>query len=249
MFGLDEAISNLGDGQMPLVVVAIAFVLGLRHATDPDHLVAVSTLIATEPQRPVRRAALLGLYWGLGHATVLVVLGLPVVALGEAVPGEVQQAAEVLVGLVIMALALRLVFRWRRTGFHAHAHAHDGVVHRHLHRHDEERHAHAHVHDQAMVARSPREAYAVGLLHGVGGSAAVGLLVVASIAAYVDAVAALLAFAAGTAISMAALSFGVGYALACAPVRRRFGAVAPLLGLLSFTFGAWYAVGALQGGL
>ena len=248
MFGLDDTITNLGDGQLPLVVVAVAFLLGLRHASDPDHLVAVSTLIATEPERPVRRATILGLSWGLGHASTLVLLGLPVVFLGEAVPERAQQAAEVLVGLVIMALALRLVLRWQRARFHAHVHAHGPIVHRHLHRHDEERHVHEHVHERSALARSPVQAYAVGLVHGVGGSAAVGILVVASIGARVEAVGALLAFAAGTAISMAALSSGLGYAFARAPVRRRFGVLAPVLGAVSFAFGAWYALGALQGG-
>lgn len=247
MFGLDETITKLGDSGLPLVVVAVAFLLGLRHATDPDHLVAVSTLIATEPERPVRRAATLGLSWALGHASTLVLLGLPIVFLGEPVSQLAQRAAEVLVGLVIMALALRLVLRWRRASFHAHVHAHGRVVHRHLHRHDEDRHVHEHVHEPPTLARSPVQAYAVGLLHGVGGSAAVGILVVASIGPRVDAAAALVAFAAGTAISMTGLSCGLGYALARAPFRRRFAALAPVLGAASFVFGAWYALAALGG--
>ncbi|HKG17758.1 MAG TPA: hypothetical protein VKA96_08730, partial [Solirubrobacteraceae bacterium] len=71
MAGLDERIATLGAGHGLLVVVAVAILLGLRHATDPDHLTAVSTLIASDHERGSRRAGRLGLSWGLGHATTL----------------------------------------------------------------------------------------------------------------------------------------------------------------------------------
>src|SRR5919197_1678323 len=116
MFGLDQLISGFGAGGGLLVVLGVALLLGLRHATDPDHLVAVSTLLATESDRPARRATRLGLAWGVGHASSLVALGIPVVLLGGHVPRPVQETADVLVGAVIMALALRLVRHWRRGG-------------------------------------------------------------------------------------------------------------------------------------
>src|SRR5919206_2783131 len=124
-------------GGSPAAVLVLALVLGLRHASDPDHLVAVSTLVATEDEdgRAVRRAGSLGLSWGLGHATTLVVLGLPVVAANLMLPGWLDRAAEGLIGVVITGLALRLLARWRAGRFHSHAHSHGGVVHRHVHPH------------------------------------------------------------------------------------------------------------------
>jgi hypothetical protein len=106
MWGLDELIAGHA-GSAPLAI-AVSALLGLRHATDPDHLVAVSTLVATEPERPTRRAGLLGLSWGLGHATTLTALGLPIVLFAVSLPGSVERAAEFIIGLVIAGLGLRL---------------------------------------------------------------------------------------------------------------------------------------------
>src|SRR4051812_12935676 len=107
MFGIDDAIANLNGGGI-LLALAVALLLGLRHATDPDHLTAVSTLVMSEDERGPRRAARLGLAWGLGHATTLFVVGLPLVVFGGALPDVVQRGLEVAVGVVIAALALRL---------------------------------------------------------------------------------------------------------------------------------------------
>ena len=240
MFGLDQLISGFGAGGGLLVVLGVALLLGLCHATDPDHLVAVSTLLATETDRPARRATRLGLAWGSGHAAALLVLGAPIVLFGAHLPARVEQVADVLVGCVIMALAVRLARRWRQGGFHVHEHAHGGIVHRHVHRHAG-RAGHAHAH---RPARSQAQAFGIGLLHGASGSAAVVLLLLATIGSRTAAVAALALFAAGTALSMAALSLGIGSALARRGARLR--AVVPALGVGSFVFDAWYAAVAIQ---
>src|SRR3954470_7458605 len=98
MFGLDRSLANLSDGTTILVVVAVAILLGLRHASDPDHLAAVTTLIASGRERAGLAAARLGLAWGLGHATALFVLGVPIVLYDSYLPEAVQQAAETVVG-------------------------------------------------------------------------------------------------------------------------------------------------------
>lgn len=167
----------------------------------------------------------------------------PVAFFGDWLPQGVQRAAELAVGLLIMALAVRLIRRWRAGAFHAHVHAHGGVVHRHLHAHDERHAARAHDHEHVRI-RSPVQAYGIGLVHGVGGSAAVGVLLLASIRDHVDATLALLLFAAAAALSMGTLSLGLGLALGTEPARRRFVRLAPALGSLSFLFGAWYAAAA-----
>lgn len=240
MLGLDQLIGGLAHGQPAAVVLAIAVLLGLRHASDPDHLVAVSTLVATEPERRARKAGLLGLAWGAGHATTLVLLGAPVVLLGSFVPDRVQRGLELVVGLVIVALALRLLVRWRRGSLHAHRHRHGDASHRHLHAH---RDGGDHGHEHALV-RSPVQGFAIGLVHGAGGSAAVGLLLLAAIGDRGIALGALFLFAGATAVSMAVLSSGLGYALGTDAVRARFGKLAPALALLALAFGAWYAAGA-----
>jgi high-affinity nickel permease len=237
VFGLDQWVESLGRGGSPAVVLAVAVLLGLRHAADPDHLVAVSTLVATEPERAWRRASRLGFAWGLGHATTLVALGIPIVFFSRYLPGDLQRAAEALVGAVIVALAVRLLRRWQTGRFHVHEHEHDGIVHRHVHGHGEGR---THRHDHATL-RSSRAAYGVGLVHGIGGSAGVGLLLLASIEDRAEAFAALALFAAAAALSMSLLSLGAGYLLA----RRRFPGLVPGFATVAVLFGLWYAVGAV----
>jgi ABC-type nickel/cobalt efflux system permease component RcnA len=241
MFGLDNWIASFSNGTTLLVVVVVAIVLGLRHATDPDHLAAVTTLIASGKERTVRRAGVLGLSWGLGHATSLFAFGLPIVLFKTYLPEPVQQAAEATVGLVIVALAIWLLVRWRRGLFHLHLHAHDQGLHAHGHVHQDDRHPH-----RTPRARNPLQAYGIGLLHGLGGSAGVGVLLLASIHDRLIATAALGLFAFCTALSMAALSTGFGLTLASGPVRGVFPRLAPLLGVTSLVFGIWYALGALN---
>jgi cytochrome c biogenesis protein CcdA len=238
------------EGFEPMGIV-VAVLLGLRHATDPDHLTAVSTLVLSEERGGARQAGILGFAWGLGHATTIFAFGLPIVLFSAYLPEGIQRVAEAVIGLVIVALAIRLLVRWRRGYFHAHSHAHGGLRHAHPHIHEGSsashmRHAHAHPHAEGM-GRSPLAAYGIGLLHGIGGSAMVGLLVVGAAANRTLGVVALFFFAAGTAVSMAIVSSAFGYALARGPIARLVGPLMPVVGVASLAFGVWYATGAVRG--
>jgi ABC-type nickel/cobalt efflux system permease component RcnA len=239
MFGLDDLIASYSDRTSLLLVALVAMLLGLRHATDPDHLAAVTTLIAGGRERAGRAAARLGLAWGAGHATTLFMFGLPIVVFGKYLPARVQQVAETAIAAVIVYLAARLLFRWRDGFFHAHEHAHDGAPHVHLHTHEGSA-GHPHRHRP----RSALGAYGIGLVHGMGGSAGVGVLIVASVESTALALLALALLAAFTAVSMTILTTGLGLTLDTRVVRRGFNAVAPALGALSFAFGIWYAYAA-----
>src|SRR5918996_5921817 len=105
MFGLDDWIASLSDGTGLVLVAAIGFLLGLRHATDPDHLAAVAALLASGRDATARAAAHLGLAWGVGHAVTLFAFGLPVVLFKAYLPEPAQQAAEAAIGLLIVGLA------------------------------------------------------------------------------------------------------------------------------------------------
>jgi ABC-type nickel/cobalt efflux system permease component RcnA len=252
VFGLDDWIAELARGEGLALVLLVSLLLGLRHASDPDHLAAVSTLIASDPEDGRRRAGRLGFAWGAGHALTLAAFGLPIVLLQAYLPDTAQRAAEAAVGLMIMFLAARLLLRWRHGHFHAHAHRHGDVEHRHLHPHQPDAHehrhgaAHDHIHQpEARLGRSPWQAFGIGLVHGAGGSAGVGVLLLATIPGQAEAVAALLVLAAGTAMSMALLSSGFGYAITRGPVLRRMLAFAPAMGLVTLAFGGWYTLGAV----
>ena len=115
MFGLDDRIASFSNGTTLLIVVGVSMLLGLRHASDPDHLAAVTTMIASGRDRAAQRAARLGFSWGLGHATSLFAFGLPVVLYSAYLPAVVQQAAETTVGFMIVLLSLLLLSRCLRS--------------------------------------------------------------------------------------------------------------------------------------
>jgi len=152
VFGLDHAIAGLSGGGALLVVLGVALLLGLRHASDPDHLAAVTTLANGEGAggRPASR---LGLAWGLGHARSLFAFGLASVFWRAYPPGAVQQGTECVIGLVIAALAVWLFLRWRAGALA------NGAARR----------------------RSGRTAYSIGLVHRASGSARIGILLLAAI--------------------------------------------------------------------
>lgn len=216
MFGLDGVIANLSDGATFGIVMVVAVLLGLRHATDPDHLAAVTTVAAGGGGEGGRQSARLGLAWGVGHAATLFAFGLPIVLYTAYLPARVQQGAEVLVGVLIIALAVWLLARWRV-----------GPA-------------------ESPPVRSTARAFGIGLLHGIGGSAGVGAILLATIHDRALAVAGLLVLAIFTAVSMTAVTSVLGLTLSTAPVGRSLRRLVPVLGVASLGFGAWYALGALE---
>jgi ABC-type nickel/cobalt efflux system permease component RcnA len=224
MFGLDDHIAAMSNGGSVLIVLLVAALLGLRHATDPDHIAAVTALVASGREGARRRAAELGVFWGLGHALTLVVFGLPVVLFEAYLPERLQQGAETAVAALIVFLAVRLLIRWRSGFFHLHAHSHgpEGAGHRHK-------------------VRTPVGAFGIGLVHGMGGSAGVGVLLLAAIPSKPLAAGSLLILAVFTAVSMTMLTTGFGATLGSAPVRRSYAVAVPALGAMSLAFGFWYA--------
>ena len=252
MHGLDGWIAGLG-GDSVLLGLAAALLLGIRHASDPDHVTALSTLVFSDRVDARRRAGRLGLVWGLGHGVTLFLFGLPAVFFGQWLPEGVARAAEFAIGALIVAIAVRLLVRWHRGYLHVHVHEHEdeALVHAHPHMHEHapdqdhpEARSHAHTHSRQSLGRSPREAFGIGLVHGVGGSAGAGVLVVAAASTPAIGTLALLVFAAGTALSMGFLSALVGHGLATAAMGR-LEPLIPVIGVASAAFGLWYAAGAL----
>jgi cytochrome c biogenesis protein CcdA len=239
MLGVDETLTFF-----------VAVLLGIRHATDPDHLTAVSTVVLSGGSEGARRAGVLGLAWGVGHATTLLAFGIPLLLFARRLPASMLQGAEVAIGLIIVFLGGRLLLRWRRGHYHTHPHVHGDVLHAHPHVHEgshpEHATGHAHAHAERL-GRSPLAAFGIGMVHGLGGSAGAGILVVGAASSRVPGVAALVLFAAGTAASMALVSAAFGYALARPPIATRVHSLVPLLAIVSLIFGAWYALTAIRG--
>ena len=206
---MDAWLADLIGGAPLLVALAIAVALGLRHASDPDHLIAVTSLVATD-DGDVRGAARLGAWWGLGHAATLLVVGLPLIALKGEPPAWLERSAETAVGVVIVLLAARVIYRWRRPA-------------------------------RPHRVRTRGQALGIGMLHGLAGTGAVVVLLIAAMPGRAEAAAALAVFAPMSMVSMAMCTSAFAWALtrpAVMPVYRV--ALMPALGVLGVMFGLWY---------
>jgi hypothetical protein len=206
---MDAWLTELMTGAPLIVALAVAFLLGLRHASDPDHLVAVTSLVAAD-DGDVRAATRLGAWWGVGHAGTLLAVGLPLIALKGELPPWLESAAETAIGVVIVVLAARVIYRWRRPA--------------HTHR-----------------LRSRRQALGIGMLHGLAGTGAVVVLLIAALPDRGEAAAALAVFAPTSMVSMAMCTSAFAWALtrpAVAPLYRV--ALMPAMGVFGLAFGVWY---------
>jgi ABC-type nickel/cobalt efflux system permease component RcnA len=184
----------------------LGFLIGLQHAFEADHVAAVASIAANS--RRLRTALRHGAVWGLGHTVTLLLLGGLVVYLGEAIPQTWAEALELLVGVMLVGLGASLLYRLWRERVHFHPHRHDGgVTHLHAHKHaraevhHDPRH-HAHEHPKGLPLRS----LAVGMVHGLAGSAALVLLALGSAESVPVALAYIVLFGLGSIVGMAALS-------------------------------------------
>ena len=202
---------------MLLSAAGLGLLLGLRHAFEPDHLAAVSTL-ATRHAR-LRDGARLGIAWGVGHTATVGVVALLVVVAGLHVPPAFFSAAELLVAVLLILLGLPVVIRYARGRWHLHVHAHNGEAHLHLHSHAAGG-SHAHAHPRWDARRS----LGLGFAHGMAGSAAIVVLLVATARTLGAQLAYLAAFGAGSTLAMLAVAFALSLAVRWAAGDERGGA-------------------------
>src|SRR5438093_12862043 len=183
-------------------LAGLGLLLGFRHAFEPDHLAAVSTL-ATR-QGKLLDACRLGVAWAVGHSlSVGVVVG-AIMLFGLQLPRRLWPAADFLVGLFLIGLGASVIVRYVRGRWHLHVHAHDGGPHLHLHSH-----AHGAAHEHAHPRGDARRSLGFGLLHGLAGSAAILMLLIAAAPTRAAHLAYFLAFAIGTMIGMLGVSLSL----------------------------------------
>ena len=231
---LDALLQGLFAGATLPVALLVAFLLGLRHASDPDHLVAVTSLVAAE-DGDTRKAASLGAWWGVGHATSLLALGVPLIAFKAQLPAWLETSAEKAIGVVILVLAARVIFKWARGDYRTGAHAHESghSRRRHLRRGGEHRH---------VKVRTRGQAAMIGLLHGLAGTGAVVVLLIAALPTQFEAGLALAVFAPMSVASMAACTAAFAWILTRPLVEPVYRSVLiPGLGLFGVMFGLSFA--------
>ena len=250
-----------------LSLIALGFFLGMRHATDPDHVIAVSTIVTR--QQTLRGGIVIGGLWGLGHTLTIVLVGGTIILFSVVIPPTLGLTMEMTVALMLVVLGL-----WNLTGIlqrvrdqlapgadrHAHAHQHGDYVHSHRHGHGRDDHGHREEQTpQAWLDRhlgglglyQVLRPLVVGLVHGLAGSAAVALLVLATISDPRWALAYLVLFGVGTIVGMMLITVLVAAPMTYAT--RRLAHVERHLrvasGVLSLAFGLFlvYHIGFVSG--
>lgn len=230
-------------------VLALGFLLGMRHATDADHLAAVATLATRS--RSLGHTVLQGVAWGTGHTLTLMLFGGAVLVLGLVVPAQAAQALELAVGVMLVLLGAEALYRLRRERIHFHAHHHTGgVAHFHAHSHlgqdaphDPARHEHPH--------GFPARALVVGMVHGMAGSAALVLLSLEALRSPAWGLVYIAVFGLGSILGMAALSAAIAVPLRLSSRRltRARDGLSAAVGLATLILGCYivFRIGAGDG--
>ncbi len=246
-----------------LSILAVGFFLGMRHATDPDHVIAVTTIVSN--QRNSMRAALIGAFWGVGHTLTIFVVGAGIILFNLVIPVRLGLSMELSVAVMLIILGL-----WNVAGFPRSVpegsiqnHAEEAVIHSHVHSHGAITHNHPHVHQPEGHAHSSEDIpldwmdrvfgkvslyqyirpLVVGIVHGLAGSAAVALLVLTTIRNVHWAIAYLLIFGVGTIAGMMLITMSIASAFTMmGRGRQKFSRrLALASGLLSLGFGLFVA--------
>jgi ABC-type nickel/cobalt efflux system permease component RcnA len=226
-------------------ILGIGLVFGLKHATEVDHVVAVSTIVSRH--KNVFRSAFVGALWGAGHTLSLLAIAVIVLWFRIAIPERVSGWLEFGVALMIIGLGVSALWRAlrRNNHVHVHQHSHNGVVHTHVHFHEHEtEHAPAsasqHSHNVARVGWKPM---LVGMMHGLAGSGALTLLVLTEIKSAWVGLLYVLTFGFGSIVGMLLMSglIGVPFALTSRKLTQAHQGLQTLAAILSICFGIWYA--------
>jgi high-affinity nickel-transport protein len=203
-----------------LSVVVMGFLLGVRHATDPDHVVAVAAIVSRE--RSLRAALPIGVVWGVGHTATILLLGVGIILFGLVVPPRVGLGMELAVAVMLIGIGAASLRATRAPATHAHPHAHE--------------------HERASTgaARLVRP-LVVGVVHGLAGSAAAALLVLGAVHDPRWAVAYLVVFGVGTVAGMLAITAALASPLALGVARsaRLHRGVTVAAAMISVLFGAF----------
>jgi hypothetical protein len=258
-----------------LSIIALGFFLGMRHATDPDHVVAVATIVSR--QRNMSRAALIGAFWGLGHTLTILVVGTAIILFNVVIPTRIGLSMELSVGIMLIILGIANVVSFLRAIPLSSSDALDGnlaappQIHSHPHSHGDYIHTHGHPHAPESYPHNPERTplafldlvlsrshfyqhlrpLVVGIVHGLAGSAAIALLVLATIRNTRWALVYLLVFGVGTIAGMMVITMSLASTLKVAAARSDYiaGKLGMAAGLLSLAFGFFvvYQIGFVNG--
>lgn len=220
-----------------MTLLGVGFLLGLRHALDTDHLAAVSTVLAERPS--LLASSAVGLCWGLGHTLTLLLVGSIVLISGFHISEEFELIAESGVGMLLIVLGVSLALKLYREQWHVHRHHHDGAPHVHLHSHQrQDDHGHRH-----WMANSIRP-LCIGMVHGLAGSAALTLTVLATTTGVAAGILSIFIFGLGSIVGMMVIGMTITIPVIWSRSisRRLFIGVQGFASLTSVLVGVWMLV-------
>ena len=212
----------------------MGFILGIKHAIEPDHVIAVST-IASQSKK-LWHSSLAGVFWGVGHTLTLFVVGIMVILFKGQISEKWAMSLEFLVGIMLVYLGVKTIFSFKK--IHLHQHKHDGDDHKHVHTHQNSgEHDHKHQHKKVTYLKS----MFIGLIHGLAGSGAMILLTVSTVKSMAEAAIYILIFGAGTVIGMLFFTTIIGIPFVLSKKNKTIsGRLGIVTGVISTIFGAYY---------
>ena len=244
---MEEQLAELGL----LAALVLGMLLGSKHSLDPDHVVAVSTIVS-EYKNPLR-SFWVGISWGLGHTTTLLIIGIVIIALRLTIPERMALLFEFAVGVMLVGLGIQVIYSFRKKKVHQHAHGHEEEAHHHFHSHSKSP-EHVPEHHNTHGIGKPflrRKSYVIGLVHGMAGSAALTFLVLASIESPIAGLVYILLFGVGSVLSMGIMTviIGLPFVMSAGRLPNLNRTIQFAVGSLSILFGGFlmYQIGFVDG--
>jgi len=244
---MEEQFAQLGL----IAALGLGLLLGTRHSLDPDHVVAVSTIVS-EYRNPLK-SFWVGVSWGLGHTATLFLVGVVIIALRLTIPDRMALLLEFLVGIMLVGLGAQVVYGFWKRKVHQHVHGHEESSHQHYHSHAQETEADRVHHEETGIGKPflRKKSFFVGTVHGLAGSAALTLLILASIESAVAGMVYILVFGLGSILSMGIMTILISLPFVASanklPNLNRV--IQFAVGALSMVFGGFlmYQIGFVEG--
>jgi len=205
-----------------LSILALGFVLGIKHAIEPDHVIAVST-IASQSKK-LLRSSLAGVFWGIGHTATLFLVGIILIFMKGEIPEKWAMSLEFLVGIMLVYLGIATILSLKKIRMHQHTH--DGKIHKHNHQHKNV---------------SYLKSMLIGFIHGLAGSGAMVLLTMSTVNSPWEAAVYIFIFGAGTVLGMLLFTTVIGIPFVFSAKKLSMNKMlTQITGVISTVFGIYY---------
>ncbi|WHY00679.1 sulfite exporter TauE/SafE family protein [Neobacillus sp. DY30] len=217
-----------------LSILGLGFVLGIKHAIEPDHVIAVST-IASQSKK-LMRSSLAGVFWGIGHTATLFIVGIVLILMKGEIPEKWAMSLEFLVGIMLVYLGVTTILSFKN--IYLLKHEHDSEVHKHVHSHGHHStHEHRNHHKQVSYLKS----MFIGLVHGLAGSGAMIVLTMSTVNSAWEAAIYIMIFGAGTVIGMLVFTTIIGIPFVFSAKKFSLNkSLTQVTGVISTVFGIYY---------